>query len=41
MEFCEMLMVGLLLRGNAYAVMPRTKRGLPVMFPLTKENIGL
>jgi HK97 family phage portal protein len=42
MEFCEMLMVGLLLRGNAYAVMPRTKRGLPVMFvPINPDRVAL
>jgi HK97 family phage portal protein len=42
MEFCEMLMVGLLLRGNAYVIIIRNKAGTPIKFvPINPDRVAL
>ncbi len=42
MEFREMLMCGLIMRGNGYAVMPRNNRGIPIMFiPINPDRVAL
>lgn len=42
MEFCEMLMCGLIMRGNGYAVIIRNGRGIPLMFvPINPDRVAL
>lgn len=42
MEFCCMLMVGLLLRGNGYAVIVRDRAGRPLYFvPVNPDQVAL
>ena len=42
MEFCEMIMCGLIMRGNGYAVIVRDMRGIPVMFvPINPDRVAL
>lgn len=42
MEFCEQMMVGLMLRGNAYAVIIRNYRGVPLKFvPVNPDWVAL
>lgn len=41
-EFCTQMMVGLLLRGNGYAVIVRNNRGLPVcLVPVNPDRVAL
>lgn len=41
-EFCRQMMVGFLMRGNAYAVIVRDERANPVMFvPINPDRVAL
>jgi HK97 family phage portal protein len=41
-EFCRFMMVAYLLRGNAYAVMIRNGRGIPIMWlPINPDHVAL
>jgi HK97 family phage portal protein len=42
LEFCEMLQIGLLMRGNGYAVMLRNGRGIPQqLVPINPDHVAL